>query len=70
MFVSAEQDNNESNDTQNSSKSNIAGYVGRSWYQTNQVVDKNKEENGQQEGNILFVAVTQVGFSLHHLLQK
>ena len=60
MLVGVEHDNDERYHTQHCGKRDVAGYVCRARYQTNEVIDENEKENSQQVRHISFVVRTQV----------
>ena len=62
VAVAAEQDHHEGYEAQHHGKGDIAGYVGCAGDQTENIVDQDKEENGEQVRQVFIGLVAQVGF--------
>ena len=60
MFVTAKQNNDEGNDTENKGERNISDHIRRTRYQTQQIIDQYKKENGKEVWHVFAISRTQV----------
>ncbi len=54
MFIAAEHDQHERNNTQHGGKRDIACHIGRSGYQSDNVIDQDKEKYCEQDKACIF----------------